>query len=63
VVGKFAAKGIEATTNGLKSIGGLTNKVTDPIAGALYAPVKKLGDVYPDQQRPSSPTNLGDVYE
>lgn len=63
VVGKFAAKGIEATTNGLKSIGGLTNKVTEPIAGALYAPVKKLGDVYPDQQRPSSPTNLGDVYE
>jgi hypothetical protein len=63
VVGNFAAKGIEATVNGLKNIGGLTNKVTEPIANALYAPVKNLGDIYPDQQRSAPPTNLGDVYE
>jgi hypothetical protein len=63
VVGKFAAKGIEATANSLKAIGGLTNKVTDPIANVLYAPVKDLGDIYPDQQRAAPPTDLGDVYE
>jgi len=62
-VGNTAAKGIEAVSNGLKNIGGLTNKVTDPITNLLYAPVKDLGDVYPDKQKPSSPTNLGDVYD
>ena len=62
-VGNAAAKGIEAVSNGLKTIGGLTNKVTDPITNLLYAPVKDLGDVYPDKQKPSSPTNLGDVYD
>lgn len=63
LVGNLAAKGIEATSNALKNIGGLTNKVTDPIARALYAPVKDLGDVYPDLQRGTPPTDLGDVYE
>ena len=61
-VGKFAAKGVEATSNALKNIGGLTNKVIEPIAGALYAPVKRIGDIYPDLQRPGAPTDLGDVY-
>lgn len=62
LVGNAAAKGIEAVSNGLKNIGGLTNKVTDPITNLLYAPVKDLGDVYPDKQKPPSPNNLGDVY-
>ncbi len=62
-VGNLAAKGIEATSNSLKNIGGLTNKVTAPIADALYAPVKDMGDIYPDLQRSAPPTDLGDVYQ
>jgi hypothetical protein len=62
-VGNLAAKGIEATSNSLKNIGGLTNKVTAPIADALYAPVKEMGDIYPDLQRSAPPTDLGDVYQ
>ena len=62
-VGDKISRGVENVSNSLKNIGGLVNKVTDPIANALYAPVKDMGDVYPDRQRPSTPTDLGDVYE
>lgn len=62
-IGDDISRGAEAVSNKLKNIGGLVNKVTDPIASALYAPVKEMGDVYPDRQRSSPPTDLGDVYE
>lgn len=62
-IGDDISRGVEAVSNKLKNIGGLVNRVTEPLANSLYAPVKDMGDVYPDRQRSSSPTDLGDVYE
>lgn len=62
-VGNLASKTVEATANALNGIGGLTNRVTDPISRSLYPPVKRIGDVYPDLQRPPSPNEIGNVYD